>query len=193
MPHSDQDGHVSKGGMVMKSLAALTLVCLGLMLPLRLTAISSSGSVVLAAQFDSELAAVLDAVTIYNPVSIRNDVEYLGAVYKQSLGGQVRYGYTVGMGEPGKDSVTVSVSLPVDSTLLAFWHTHGAGHWTRNYFSDVDTQLANDWGVPFYLATPQGDLRVYKPGDPVMGRLQARRLGLGNQSGYASGRVVSAV
>jgi hypothetical protein len=97
------------------------------------------------------------------------------------------------MGEPGKDSVTVSFSLPVNSTLLAFWHTHGADHWSRNYFSQVDTQLANEWGVPFYLATAQGKLRVYMPGDPMLGRLQARRLGLGNQTGYASGRVLGTV
>jgi hypothetical protein len=80
----------------MKSLSALTLVCLGLILPLRVTAITSSGSVVLAAQFDSELAAVLDAVTIYNPVSVRNDVEYMGAVYKQSVGGAVLSGDSTG-------------------------------------------------------------------------------------------------
>ncbi len=177
----------------MKSLSALPMVCVGLTLPQRVAAITASGSLVLSATFESELAAVIDAVTIYNPISVRKDVEYMGAVYKQSVGGKARYGYTVGMGEPGKDSVTVRFSLPVNSTLLAFWHTHGADHWTRNYFSDVDTQLANNWGLPFYLATAQGELRVFRPGDPVMGRLQARRLGLGNHSGYASGRLISAV
>lgn len=177
----------------MKSLSTLTLLCAGLMLPLRVAAVTGSGSVVLSAQFESELFAVIDAVSIYNPISIKNDVEYMGAVYKQSVRGRVQYGYTVGVGEPGKDSVSVTFSLPVNSTLMAFWHTHGADHWTRNYFSEVDTQLANDWGVPFYLATAKGDLRVFRPGDPVIGRLQARRLGLGNQSGYASGRVITTV
>jgi len=177
----------------MNLLSTFLLVSVGLMAPMRAGAITGQGSVTWAPVFESELAAVLDAVNLYNPVSIRNDVEYMGAVYRQSLGSEVRYGYTAGTGEPGKDTVTVSFRLPPDSELLAFWHTHGANHWSRNYFSDVDTQLANDWGVPFYLATPQGELRVFRPGDRVMGRLEARRLGLGEQSGYASGRVLGSV
>jgi len=177
----------------MNLLSTILLVSVGLMNPLRAGATTGQGSVTWAAVFDSELAAVLDAVNLYNPVSVKNDVEYMGAVYRQVLGGRARYGYTVGMGEPGQDAVTVSFRLPADSKLLAFWHTHGANHWSRNYFSDIDTKLANDWGVPFYLATPQGELRVFQPGDRVMGRLEARRLGLGEQRGYASGRVLGSV
>jgi len=97
------------------------------------------------------------------------------------------------MGAPGKDTVTVSFNPPATRELLAFWHTHGASHWTRNYFSNVDTKLANDWEVPFSLATAQGELRVLQPGDRVSGRLDARRLGLGEQRGYASGRLIRTV
>lgn len=177
----------------MNLLSTLLLLSVGLAGPLRAETTAGQGSLVWAPVFDSELAAVLDAVNLYNPVSVKKDVEYMGAVYKHAFGRTVRYGYTVGMGEPGKDTVTISVRLPIDSELLAFWHTHGASHWTRNYFSDIDTKLARDWGLPFYLATAQGELHVFQPGDRVMGRFEARRLGLGERSGYASGRAVGTV
>lgn len=174
----------------MKKLTTLLLVFVALTGPLRAGAGTTQEDNNRAPTFESELAAVLDAVNSHNPVSVKNNVEYLGAVYKQVRGGVERYGYTVGMGEPGRDTVTVSLTLPPDSELLAFWHTHGASHWTREFFSEVDTRLANDWRVPLYLVTARGELRVFQPGDPVMGRLAARKLGLGERSGYASGRVV---
>lgn len=177
----------------MNMLSTMLLISAGLIAPLHVQASVEPGDAAWVQVFDSELAAVLDAVSSYNPVSVKTNVEYLGAIYKQVLGGAERYAYTVGVGEPGRETVTVSLRLPPDSELLAFWHTHGASHWTRNYFSDVDTALANQWGVPLYLATPQGELRVFQPEDRVMGRLQARRMGLGGRGGVAAGKLIGII
>ncbi|MGI9288915.1 MAG: hypothetical protein ACR2P1_26295, partial [Pseudomonadales bacterium] len=58
------------------------------------------------------------------------------------------------------------------------------------YFSREDTALVNSWNKPFYMADYSGTLRVFNPGDPTMTATKARRLGLGDRTGYAKGRVV---
>ncbi|MGI9295455.1 MAG: DUF4329 domain-containing protein [Pseudomonadales bacterium] len=138
------------------------------------------------ATFDSPLAAVLAAENEYNPLSIAQDREFIGAVLRH----HGVYRYTVGQGLTGEDTVTVRLAVPRGAEIVAFWHTHGAAGHGRNYFSAVDTALVNSWNKPFYMADYSGTLRVFNPGDATMTAMKARRLGLGDRSGYAKGRVV---
>ncbi len=167
------------------------MVCAGLLVIPGAMAMTDNGSLIQGPRFHTELAAVEDAVSVYNPTSVSRDIEFMGAVYQQEINGELVYGYTVGAGEAGHDEVSVSIQLPTYSRLVAFWHTHGAQHWTRRYFSATDTRLANEWGVPFYLMNAEGELRVYRPGDRVLGSLQARRMGLSDRDGVAEGRLLS--
>lgn len=133
--------------------------------------------------------AVIFASNRYNPVSIQEDREFIGAIlYDAGVGG--KYIYTVEAGVSGHDQVTTRIRIPKGYHLVAFWHTHGAAHWSRQFFSEIDTALAEKWQLPFYLANHTGELLVFEPGSPTMSIFQARRLGLGRQRGYARGRKI---
>lgn len=138
------------------------------------------------ATFSSPLAAVMAAENEYNPLSIAQDREFIGAILQHNG----VYRYTVGQGLSGEDTVTVRVAVPRGAEIVAFWHTHGAAGHGRRYFSGVDTALVNSWNKPFYMADYSGTLRVFYPGDPTMTAMKARGLGLGDRTGYAKGRVV---
>jgi hypothetical protein len=136
--------------------------------------------------FDSELAAVVAAATRYNPISIEEDREYMGAVLRQGD----RYLYTVAPGQSGRDRITVRVPIPDGYQVIAFWHTHGDRAHGRTFFSDVDTRLVRDSDKPFYLADFTGVLKVFSPSDRTMSRLRARHLGLPGKAGFARGELV---
>lgn len=135
------------------------------------------------------LSAVIAASNYFNPLSIQEDREYIGAILKHKHQGH--FIYTVSSGQSGEDTVSARIKIPAEYEITAFWHTHGNHHWTRKYFSDVDTQLAKQWGLPFYMAEASGKLRVYNPQDPTLSSMRSRKMGLGAQSGYAKGRIVS--
>lgn len=141
-----------------------------------------------AATFSSPLAAVLAAENEYNPLSIARDREFIGVIFQH----RDMYRYTVGQGLSGEDTVTVRLAVPRGAKVVAFWHTHGAAGHGRKYFSAVDTALVNSWNKPFYMADASGTLRIFKPGDPTMTAMTARRLNLGERAGYARGSVVMA-
>lgn len=137
--------------------------------------------------FASELAAVVSATRHYNPQSIREDREFMGAILRHDD----CYTFTVDAGERGRDRVSVRIVVPAGAEIVAFWHTHGARHHSRRYFSDVDTALVDSWQKRFYLADYTGTLKVIAPGMPTLSRYRARRLGLPPRAGYARGDVVS--
>lgn len=137
-------------------------------------------------RFPTELAAVVAAAERYNPVSIREDREFMGAVLRIGTG----YSYTVGAGEPGRNRITVRISVPDGAEVVAFWHTHGARQNSNRYFSNVDTELVEAWQKPFYLADYTGSLKVIVPGGRTLSKLLAHRLGLPARNGYARGDVV---
>ncbi|MGI9286776.1 MAG: DUF4329 domain-containing protein, partial [Pseudomonadales bacterium] len=122
------------------------------------------------ATFSSPLAAVMAAENEYNPLSIAQDREFIGAILQHN--GLFRY--TVGQGLSGEDTVTVRVAVPRGAEIVAFWHTHGAAGHGRRYFSREDTALVNSWNKPFYMADYSGTLRVFNPGDPTMTATKAR-------------------
>ncbi len=118
--------------------------------------------------------------------SASEDREYMGGIIKS----EDTYTFTVTAGVRKSDSVTARIVIPVNSQLVGLWHTHGSPHYSRSFFSEVDTQLVESMGVPFYLTDPEGRLSVYRPGDRTLTRQQSRRLGLPLSSGNAKGRTV---
>ena len=136
--------------------------------------------------FSTELAAVVAAASRYNPVSIREDREFMGGILYD---GEC-YAYTVGAGERGRDQITVKITVDDNVDVIAFWHTHGAKYAGNRYFSDVDTRLVEKWQRPLYLADYTGALKIIEPGDRTLSSLRARQLGLPARVGYAAGRVV---
>jgi hypothetical protein len=124
----------------------------------------------------------------YNPVSIKEDREYIGAVYRLHNGQGFVYSFAPGVA--GSNEVRASVIRLKDASFVSFWHTHGADHWTRKYFSNTDTGLVNKWQLPLYMACADGKLRVFRPDHRTMNFREARQEGLGTTSGYARGETV---
>ena len=134
--------------------------------------------------FGSELEAVVSATRQYNPQSIREDREFMGAILRHDD----CYTFTVGAGQPGRDRIAVRIAVPAGAEIVAFWHTHGARHPSHRYFSDVDTALV---GLVAEALLSRGlhrcTLKVIAPGMPTLSRHRARRLGLPARTGYARG------
>ncbi|MGI9279581.1 MAG: DUF4329 domain-containing protein [Endozoicomonas sp.] len=138
--------------------------------------------------FLSEVEAVTSACNIYNPISIEEDREYIGAVLKHKT--KNSYHYTVAAGESGEDRIHAEIVFPKDYEVIAFWHTHGAGEGSRHYFSRYDTALVQQWNKPFYLSDSSGYLKIFQPGDRIMSVFRARKFGLGDAKGSAKGKRV---
>ena len=151
-------------------------------------AVRAKSTAVATPTFSSQLTAVRAAANQYNPLSIAQDREFIGAILQHNGG----YRYTVGQGMSGEDTVSVRIALPRGAKVVAFWHTHGAAGHARKYFSAVDTALVNSWKKPFYMADAAGVLRVFTPGDNTLTAMQAGQLSLGRQAGYAKGSKVIA-
>jgi hypothetical protein len=137
--------------------------------------------------FATELDAVVAAASYYNPVSVREDREFMGAVLRDGD----RYEFTVSAGEPGQDAITARIPIRPGVDIVAFWHTHGARTPSNEYFSAVDTRLVKRWQKPFYLADYTGVLKVMVPGGRTLSAIRARQLGLPARAGYAVGQVVN--
>lgn len=93
-------------------------------------------------------------------VSIRQDMEFVGAVLRHPDGS---FEFTQGRGRPGQDQVSFRIRRPLDAELVGFWHTHGAHGPTRAIFSPTDAELVKRTGLPFFLITPEGEIRVLRP------------------------------
>ena len=150
-----------------------------------LSSITASGSHLLTDEllFESESAAVKAAADIYNPISIDEDREFMGTIVQKNGA----YYFTVTAGNIGDDTVSIRVPKSIWDDVVAFWHTHGGKAYHHRYFSEVDTAMVENLGRPFYLADYTGQLKVFRPGDRVMSKSQAVKLGLPKQAGYAKG------
>lgn len=155
-----------------------------------ITACTGSGGVRISGlqlqPFISVVAAVTDASNRYNPMSIRDDREFMGVVvYREGY-----YYYTAAAGVAGSDQISITLPPAHFGEVVALWHTHGREHVDHVYFSSHDTALARKLKLPFYLADHSGILKVFRPEDPVMNDFQRRRGGLVRNLGIASGRPV---
>jgi len=171
--------------------AKRTLVLAMLVLTTACSQLQSQQGVASAAQniaeiYPSQRAALVAATNRFNPVSIAEDREFMGAIYRCQEG----FRYSVGAGEAGAGNVTVTLVAPAGCQIDALWHTHGGANPRHQYFSGVDTQLVAETGLAFYMADYSGKLRVFEPGDRTMTIAEARRLGLGTASDYGHGKIV---
>ncbi|NKB34047.1 MAG: DUF4329 domain-containing protein [Pseudomonadales bacterium] len=130
--------------------------------------------------------AVIAAADAYNPISIQEDREYMGTIFRSNN----RYGYTVTRGSARANSISIRVTAESWDDVVAFWHTHGNAAPNNRYFSRVDTETAERFDKPFYLADYTGFLKVFRPGQNTMTPFAARRLGLPGERGYATGEFV---
>lgn len=136
--------------------------------------------------YDSELEAVRAATNLYNPISIRDDREFMGTIYKS---GQY-YGFTVSAGEIGANRIAIEIPVQQWDSVVALWHTHGNASPLKQFFSRLDTRLVEQFGKPLYLADYTGSLKVFRPGDRPLSGFAAQRYGLPEKRGYALGEVV---
>ena len=134
----------------------------------------------------SVTAAAASAGGQYHLRSANEDREYMGGILERNG----IFTFTVTAGNRRKDEVTARIPVPEGARLVGLWHTHGSPHHSRNFFSEVDTQLVGLMGVPFYLTDPSGRLRVFEPGAKILTRQQSRALGLGTSKGNARGKLV---
>lgn len=171
--------------------SALTAVLLGSFLTTEVAAAIRSASISQSAaegvmKYATQVEAVAAATNLYNPLSIADDVEYMGVILADATG----YRYTVARGERGKDSISIRIPKAEWGNVVAFWHTHGKAESHYRYFSDIDTELTERTGIPFYLADYTGRLKVFNPGDNTLARGVAIRLGLPASRGFALGNEV---
>lgn len=135
--------------------------------------------------FGTELGAVVAAADRYNPPSIAEDREFMGAVLEMDG----CFTFTVSRGRRGADRIVSRVRVPRGADIVAFWHTHGNREKQNRYFSRIDTELVSRWNKRFYLADYTGFLKVLEPGAPSMSAFEARQLGLPARTGMAYGAV----
>lgn len=127
-------------------------------------------------RFASEVEAIQAAADAFLSRSRAKDAEFVGGILL-STGG--RYRLTVGEGQKGQDSITYAVGRRADEMLLALWHTHGTSGPGRNFFSPQDVRLVQEHGLPLYLITPAGQIRVLVP---EAAAVRARRAPVGLRS-----------
>lgn len=139
-----------------------------------------------ASFFSSELDAVRAAADRYNPQSIKEDREYMGAIFEM----EGKFGYTVAVASRRKDNWQLSIPSVEWDSVRAFWHTHGDASSHHRYFSTADTNSVKKFGLPFYLADYSGYLKIFSRGDRTLSPFAASRLNLPRQSGFAIGDFV---
>jgi hypothetical protein len=108
-------------------------------------------------EFESEVEAVKAMKEHCLAESKRENAEHVGAILQTGDG---RFLVTHGKADPQQESVTFSIRRPASSTLVALWHTHGAPGRQTERFSIQDGQTVRDTGLPFYLITPKGDIKL---------------------------------
>jgi len=107
--------------------------------------------------FASEVEAVKAMKQHCMAESSRNNAEHVGAILQSEDG---RFMVTHGQAGPGQESVTFSIRRPPSLKIVALWHTHGAPGRKTERFSITDGQVVRQLGLPFYLITPKGDIKV---------------------------------
>ena len=108
--------------------------------------------------FKTARDAALAALAEYNPISIRTNTELTGAVYKIPFGGYIYL-------SPRHNGASGDDNTPICAFCSAFYHTHAAfdPRFDNENFSPEDRAFAGSYGVPIYLATPSGAVKVYNP------------------------------
>ena len=107
--------------------------------------------------FNTETQAVEAMRELCLIASIEENAEHMGAIVK-TAGGD--YLVTHGKASPGQTQVAFAISRPAEAEIVALWHTHGAPGRRTERFSIQDLDTVRQTGLPFYLITPRGEIRV---------------------------------
>ena len=103
------------------------------------------------------IETAVDVLSIsYHQKSIREDREYMAAILEENG----VYRVTVQRGPRGKHRVRMKVRLKKSQALVALWHTHGAPGARRELYSRMDSRVVRTTGLPSYLTTPDGKIKV---------------------------------
>jgi hypothetical protein len=116
-------------------------------------------------QYKGIPAAGIAAEQTYNPASKDLNREFNGNIY-QNAQGQCCFLQTPNIGTVSTSSPPDVSTLPSGSTRVATYHTHGAdshGAYDDEHFSPADIRNAGTRGVPIFVGTPQGVIRMYDP------------------------------
>ncbi len=112
-------------------------------------------------------AAVYVLSISYHQRSIREDREYIAAILEENCA----YRVTVQAGSPGEAKVRMKIRPKKSQTLVALWHTHGAPAPLSEWYSATDSKTVRTTGLPFYLTTPRGKIKVLRSVEsPVFSR-----------------------
>ena len=107
--------------------------------------------------FDSEIEAVKAMKDHCLAESRSENAEHMGAILQREDG---QFMVTHGKAAPGQESVTFTIRRAPDTKIVALWHTHGSPGRHTERFSITDGQTVRQIGLPFYLLTPKGDIKV---------------------------------
>ncbi len=130
--------------------------------------------------FTTELEAVIAMKQAFLDESIRTNAEHVGAILKTAKG---RFLVTHGQGEPDQESLQFSVGRTASEKIVAFWHTHGAPGRRTERFSIEDGETVRNTGIPFYLISPRGQIKVLEVAEK---RQSSRHASLAVSSGRKS-------
>jgi len=112
--------------------------------------------------FPDQDAAARAALDYYNPVSVKENAEYGGYIFRTAKG---EYGYTKpDKGDFGRVNFTSPEKAALPGTVVtASWHTHGATmeNVISEIFSPHDMKFNQFHGVNGYLATPSGKFKFF--------------------------------
>ena len=110
--------------------------------------------------FGSIKAAVKDFAKTINGMSIEKNWEYGTTFYKKGK----KFHYTKPHTNKLSNAVCPTPRHPSGTTLEAIGHTHGAyDDDGSDKFSNADKNMADFFGVPAYLVTPNGSIKKYNP------------------------------
>jgi hypothetical protein len=116
-------------------------------------------------QYESVKAAGIGAEQTYNPASKSMNKEFNGNIYENGQG-KCCFIQTPNIGTESTSAPPDVSTLPSGATRVATFHTHGAdshGVYDDEHFSPADIRNTGTRGVPFFLGTPQGVIRMYDP------------------------------
>jgi RHS repeat-associated protein len=115
-------------------------------------------------KFRSEKGAAIDAIKLAWGDRRVSFNELAGIIYRK--GACYGYDYRFVRGSTGILAPNLGASYVDGGQFVAGWHTHPVrfdNDWPE-YYSDADWKWVNTWQKPLYLGTPQGYIRVLRPG-----------------------------
>lgn len=113
--------------------------------------------------FNTADAAAIAAIDEILPVSVNNNIEYSGAIVRNSAG-KFLFTYAETLEEP--DASNSDPRIPVGTKQIGLYHTHGGGGEGKNNsesFSPQDIIIANGKKIFSYLGTPSGRIKKIVP------------------------------